>query len=166
MAKVMPNNSAAVTRNTQWRRDHRSPDMRGLKGIYFMNEIAPQNHNKMLKGGISASLIAAVCCFTPLLVIIFAGAGLTSYIGGIDYVVFPVMFTALGVTAYALYLRSGNKGVSPKPVIAVLVLAFPAVLIWLEFRYAIRISLAAVGLVAIYGFYLRPSKSQVLGRQG
>ncbi|VAW16397.1 hypothetical protein MNBD_ALPHA09-213 [hydrothermal vent metagenome] len=124
-----------------------------------MNDIAPKNHSRLLKNGISGSLIAAVCCFTPLLVIVFTGVGLTSYIGGIDYVVFPAMFASLGVTAYALYLRSGNKGLSPKPVIAVLVLAFPVLLIWLEFRYALRISLAAVALVAIYGVYLRPFKT-------
>lgn len=123
-----------------------------------MKQTTQQNHGKLLKNGISGSLIAAVCCFTPLLVILFTGVGLSGLIGGIDYVVFPAMFASLGVTAYALYLRSGNKGLSPKPVIAVLVVAFPALLIWLEFRYALRISLAAVALLAVYGFYLRSAK--------
>jgi hypothetical protein len=31
-------------------------------------------------------------------------------------------------------------------------------LLLLEFRYALRISLAAVGLVVIYGFYLRAAR--------
>ncbi len=125
-----------------------------------MNESAQQQSRKLLKVGIVGSLIAAICCFTPLLVLVFVGAGLTGLVGGIDYVVFPVMFASLGLVAYALYLRSGNRGYSPKTLIAVLVLGFSALLIWIEFRYAVRISIAAVALVAIYGLYLRSTKSQ------
>lgn len=125
-----------------------------------MNDTSQQQSRTLLKTGIAGSLIAAVCCFTPLLVLVFVGAGLSGLVGGIDYVAFPVMFASLGLVAYALYLRSGNRGFSPKTLIAVLVLGFSALLIWLEFRYALRISIAAVALVAIYGFYLRSAKSQ------
>ncbi|MFV2092254.1 MAG: mercury resistance system transport protein MerF [Hyphomicrobiales bacterium] len=125
-----------------------------------MEDATQSNDGKMLKGGIAGSFIAAVCCFTPILVYTFLGVGLSAYIGGIDYVVFPVMFTALGVTAYALYLQSGCKGISPKLIIAALALAFSVLLIWLEFKYALRISLAAVALVAAYGYYLRSAKSK------
>lgn len=124
-----------------------------------MNDTQQQSR-KLLGTGIAGSLIAAVCCFTPLLVLVFAGVGLSGLIGGIDYVVFPVMFASLGIVAYALYLRSANRGFSPKTTIAVLVLGFSVLLIWLEFRYALRISVAAVALVAIYGFFLRSTKSQ------
>jgi len=125
-----------------------------------MNDTEQQQSAKMLKTGIAGSLIAAICCFTPLLVLAFAGAGLSGLVGGIDYVVFPVMFASLGVVAQALYIRAGRPGSSPKAIIAVLVVAFAALLIWLEFRYALRISLAAVALVAIYGFFLSKSNAQ------
>jgi len=125
-----------------------------------MNDSEQQQSAKMLKTGIAGSLIAAICCFTPLLVLAFAGVGLSGLVGGIDYVVFPVMFASLGVVAMALYIRAGRPGSSPKPVIAVLVVIFAALLIWLEFRFALRISLAAVALVAIYGVYLRSAKPQ------
>jgi len=125
-----------------------------------MSDTKPQKDDKLLKGGIAGSLVAAVCCFTPLLVLAFVGAGLSSYIGGIDYVVFPILFASLGVVALALYFRAGRPGPSPRPVIIALVIAFSAGLIWLEFRYAIRITLAAVALVAIYGYYLRSAKAQ------
>ena len=124
-----------------------------------MNETG-QDGRKMLKTGIIGSLVAAVCCFTPLLVIAFAGAGLSALIGGIDYVVFPVMFASLGVVALALHIRAGRPDPSPRTIIAILVVLFSALLIWLEFRYALRISLAAVALVAIYGFYLRSANPQ------
>ena len=127
-----------------------------------MNNSTPDKNGKLLKTGIAGSLIAALCCFTPVLVILFTGAGLAGLIGGIDYVVFPVMFASLGLVAYALYLRGGRSGPSPKAAIIVLVVLFSAGLIWLEFRYALRISLAAVALVALYGFYLNTAKTRTV----
>jgi len=66
-----------------------------------------------------------------------------------------MMFASLGVVAYALYLRSGNKGPSPKIAIIILVISFSALLFWLEFRYALRISITVTAMVVAYAFYLR-----------
>ncbi len=118
------------------------------------------NDKKILATGLTGTVIAALCCFTPLLVIGLTGAGLSALVGGIDYVVFPILFTSLGLVAYALYQRSGGIGFKPKPVIAVLVIGFSAVLLLLEFRFAIRISIAAVALVIIYGLYLRSAQAR------
>ena len=120
----------------------------------------------MLVKGIAGALIAAVCCFTPLLVGLFVITGLSGLIGGIDYVVFPVMFASLGVVAMALYQRAGSEGASPKPVIIGLVAAFSALLIGLQFRYAVRLSLAAVALVVLYGLYLRFAATRRTARAG
>jgi len=125
-----------------------------------MNDATQHQDNKLLKRGIIGSLIAAVCCFTPLLVLAFAGVGLSALIGGLDYFLFPMLFASLGVVAFALYLRSGQIDNSPKAIIAILAIVFSAGLIWLEFRYALRISFAAVGLVALYGFYLNSAKAR------
>jgi len=125
-----------------------------------MNDPVKPQGDKLLKRGIISSTIAAVCCFTPLLVIAFAGAGLSGLIGGIDYILFPILFASLGAVALALYMRSGQIGISPKTIIALLVLAFSALIIWLEFKYALRISLAAASLVALYGFYLNSAKTR------
>ena len=115
------------------------------------------NSNKLLRNGIVGSVIAALCCFTPALVIILGFAGLSAIIGGLDYILFPMLFASLGMISYALYLRSTNKGSSPKISIIVLVIMLSALLLWLEFKYALRISIAAVAVVAAYGFYLRKS---------
>jgi len=125
-----------------------------------MEDATHPEYNKLLKRGIIGSLVAAVCCFTPLLVLAFAGVGLSGLIGGLDYFLFPMLFTSLAVVAYALYLRSGQTGNSPKAIIAIMALAFSIGLIWLEFKYALRISFAAVGLVAAYGFYLNSTKAR------
>ncbi len=113
------------------------------------------NDEKLLRSGVAGTVIAMLCCFTPVLVILLGFVGLSAIIGGLDYVLFPILFASLGLIGYALYLRSGNRGPSPKIIIMVLVIALSAILIWLEFRYALRISIAATVLVAAYGFYLR-----------
>ncbi len=110
---------------------------------------------KLLRTGSIGAAIALVCCFTPALVVLFGFAGLSAFVGWLDYGLFPLFFASMGVVAYALYLRSGRAGPSPTAAIAVAVVAFSAILIWLEFRYALRISVAAAVAVAAYAYYLR-----------
>jgi len=113
------------------------------------------NDEKLLRSGVAGTVIAMLCCFTPVLVIIFGFVGLSAIVGGLDYVLFPMLFASLGLIGYALYLRSGNRGPSPKIIIIMLVITLSALLFWLEFGYALRISIAATALVAAYGYYLR-----------
>ncbi|MFV2092447.1 MAG: mercury resistance system transport protein MerF [Hyphomicrobiales bacterium] len=111
--------------------------------------------DKMLRSGLVGSVIAAICCFTPLLVIAVAGVGLSAVTGWLDYGLFPMLFASMGVTAQALYLRFGSGQPSPKTVIVVVVAVLSGVLIWLQFRYALRISVAAALAVYGYWYYLR-----------
>ncbi len=117
----------------------------------------------LLTTGLIGTVIAALCCFTPLLVVVLTAVGLSAIIGGVDYVLFPVMFASLGLVAYALYLQSGAAGTSPKPIIIAAVVILSALLLWLEFRYALRISIAAAVAVALYGFHLRRSARTTTG---
>ena len=110
---------------------------------------------KQLRTGMTGSVAAALCCFTPLLVVLLGAVGLSAWLGWIDYVLFPVMFVSLGVVAHALYLRAGKPGPSPKIFIAIVVVVLSALIVWLEFRYALRISISAMAAVALYGYYLR-----------
>ncbi len=111
-------------------------------------------HKKLFRTGCTGTVVAALCCFTPLLVIGLGAVGLSAWLGWLDYVLFPMMFASLGVVAYALYLRAGTSGPSPKAVIITVVIAVSVLIIWLEFHYALRISLVAVAAVAGYGFFL------------
>ncbi len=113
------------------------------------------NDRKLLRTGSCGTAIAAICCFTPALVVLLGFAGLTAFVGWLDYGLFPILFASMGVVAYALYLRSGRKGPSPTAAIVVAVVALSAILFWLEFRYALRISIAAAIAVAAYAYYLR-----------
>jgi mercuric ion transport protein len=59
--------------------------------------------------GAAGSVIAAICCFTPVLVIAFGVIGLSAWVGWLDYVLFPMLAFFLGLTGYALYrLRQGQ----------------------------------------------------------
>ena len=113
------------------------------------------NDRKLLLPGCCGTAIAAICCFTPALVVLLGFAGLPAFVGWLDYGLFPILFASMGVVAYALYLRSGRKGPSPTAVIVVAVVALSAILFWLEFRYALPISIAAAIAVAAYAYYLR-----------
>lgn len=55
--------------------------------------------------GIVGSLIAALCCFTPVLVILLGAVGLSAALGWLDYVLLPALVFFLALTGYALWNR-------------------------------------------------------------
>jgi mercuric ion transport protein len=63
----------------------------------------------LLCTGAAGSVIAAICCFTPVLAIAFGLIGLSAWVGWLDYLLFPMLAFFLGLTGYALYrLRQGR----------------------------------------------------------
>lgn len=62
-------------------------------------------NKNLLRTGIIGSVIAAICCFTPVLVILFGAIGLSSLVGILDYVLLPSLAIFLALTAYALWKR-------------------------------------------------------------
>ncbi|VAW18716.1 hypothetical protein MNBD_ALPHA11-1800, partial [hydrothermal vent metagenome] len=131
--------------------------MKNRAKLMTQNEAGPQknSNDKMLKTGLAGSLIAAICCFTPILVIAFVGAGLGGLVGGLDYFLFPMLFASLGLVAQSLYLNSNQTSPSPKWIIVALVVIFSAILFVLQFRLAITLAALAAVSVALYWFYLR-----------
>lgn len=109
----------------------------------------------LLKVGMGGTIVAAVCCFTPALVVLVGLVGLSAIVGWLDYGLFPLLFASMGLIAYALHLRSGRMGASPAITVAVLVIALSGLLFWLEFKFALRISVGAAIAVAVYAYYLR-----------
>ena len=61
--------------------------------------------NKLICTGGTGSIIVAICCFTPVLVVLLGAVGLSAWLGWIDYVLFPALALLLGVTAYGLWRR-------------------------------------------------------------
>ncbi len=64
--------------------------------------------NTLLKVGVAGSLLAALCCFTPLLVVLLGVLGLATWVGYLDVVLLPILFLFLGLTIYALFHKGGN----------------------------------------------------------
>lgn len=68
--------------------------------------------DKYAKAGFWGTLVAGVCCFTPLLVWTFAAAGLTAYVAYIDYVLLPVLVIFMALLFYGW--KRFNKTNNPK----------------------------------------------------
>ena len=60
------------------------------------------DNRTLLKTGIAGSVIAAVCCATPVLVILLGVLGLSAWAGWLDYVLIPALVIIVGITIYAL----------------------------------------------------------------
>ena len=60
---------------------------------------------KLLGLGLGGSTLAAVCCFTPALVLLLGAVGLSAWLAWLDYVLLPALVLFLGITAYALIRR-------------------------------------------------------------
>lgn len=60
----------------------------------------------LLKIGITGTVIAAICCFTPALVLLLGAIGLSSLVGMLDIVLLPALALFLVITGYALWKRS------------------------------------------------------------
>jgi len=63
----------------------------------------------LLRIGVVGALIAALCCFTPLLVVLLAAVGLSAVTGYLDYVLMPALLVFVGLTIYALVRRRGAR---------------------------------------------------------
>ena len=57
---------------------------------------------KMFKTGVLGGIVTAICCFTPILVIVFSAVGLAAAIKYLDFVLFPMLaiFIVLAVVGF------------------------------------------------------------------
>ena len=53
--------------------------------------------------GVVGAVIAAVCCATPLLAIVFGAVGLTAWIAKADYVLIPALILCVALIGFGLY---------------------------------------------------------------
>jgi mercuric ion transport protein len=63
--------------------------------------------NKLLAIGIGGTLLAVLCCFTPLLPIVLTTLGLTGLLGVLynDAILLPILAGFLILTSYAIWQR-------------------------------------------------------------
>lgn len=59
----------------------------------------------ILKVGIIGTAVTALCCFTPILVILLGTVGLSALVGWLDFVLLPALAVFVGITIYALWRK-------------------------------------------------------------
>ncbi|MDP1569326.1 MAG: mercury resistance system transport protein MerF [Vicinamibacterales bacterium] len=59
------------------------------------------NNRTLLGTGLVGTAVAALCCFTPVLVVLLGAVGLSAWVGWLDYVLVPALLVFLGITIYA-----------------------------------------------------------------
>lgn len=62
-------------------------------------------NSTLLKTGIIGTIVTALCCVTPVLVILMGVVGLSALVGYLDYVLLPALVMFIGITVYALLVR-------------------------------------------------------------
>ena len=65
--------------------------------------LAVDRQSRLLRVGVVGRAIAALCCFTPVLVALLGALGLAALAGYLDYVLFPALAFFIGLTIYAVY---------------------------------------------------------------
>jgi copper chaperone CopZ len=60
--------------------------------------------------GAIGAVLAAICCMTPLLVIVLGALGLTAWLAKADYVLIPALILCLTLVALGLYRRRLHHG--------------------------------------------------------
>lgn len=53
--------------------------------------------------GVVGTVVAALCCFTPVLFLLLGAIGLSALTGYLDYVLLPALAVFVGLTAWALW---------------------------------------------------------------
>jgi mercuric ion transport protein len=60
---------------------------------------------RLLGVGICGTAVTALCCFTPLVVVLLGAVGLSAAIEWLDYVLLPALVLFPGLTVFALWKR-------------------------------------------------------------
>ena len=66
-------------------------------------------NDKLLITGLIGTVIAALCCFTPILVVRLGVVGLSALTGLLDYVLIPALVFFVLLTIYALVRRTRSQ---------------------------------------------------------
>jgi mercuric ion transport protein len=67
-----------------------------------------QGDSRLVKVGLIGTVVAALCCFTPLLVVLLGAVGLGAVTGYLDYVLLPALIVFGAILAYGLWRRRGR----------------------------------------------------------
>ena len=83
--------------------------MQATRRVSRADEMTGQSDRKLIATGIVGTVIAALCCFTPVLVVLLGAVGLSAWLGWLDYVLLPALAFFVALTAYAVWRRQRRQ---------------------------------------------------------
>lgn len=68
-----------------------------------------QTDRKLIATGSVGTAIAALCCVSPVLVLLLGAMGLLGWLGWLDYVLLPALAFFVALTVYAVWRRQWRQ---------------------------------------------------------
>ena len=78
-------------------------------------EVTSGNPKTLLRVSVIGTVLVALCCFTPILVILLATVGLAGLTGYLDYVLLPALAFFIGLTCYAVWRKKKHDACGNSP---------------------------------------------------
>ncbi|WP_372725652.1 mercury resistance system transport protein MerF [Immundisolibacter sp.] len=73
------------------------------------------NPKTLLRVSVIGTVLVALCCFTPVLVILLGAVGLAALTGYLDYVLLPALVFFIGLTCYAVWRKKKHDACCENP---------------------------------------------------
>ncbi|ERS81037.1 membrane protein [Marinobacter sp. EVN1] len=69
----------------------------------------------LLRTSLIGTVVVALCCFTPILVVLLGALGLAALTGYLDYVLLPALVFFIGLTVYAFWRKKKYEACCKSP---------------------------------------------------
>ena len=73
------------------------------------------NPKNLLRVSVIGTVLVALCCFTPVLVILLGAVGLVALTSYLDYVLLPALVFFIGLTCYAVWRKKKHDACCDSP---------------------------------------------------
>ncbi|SDH08774.1 mercuric ion transport protein [Sulfitobacter delicatus] len=83
--------------------------MQATRRASRVDGMTERTDRKLIATGVVGTVIAALCCFTPILVVLLGAVGLSAWLGWLDYVLLPALAFLIGLTIYAVWRRQRRR---------------------------------------------------------
>lgn len=83
--------------------------MQATRRVSRADGMTEQTDRKLIATGVVGTVIAALCCFTPILVVLLGAVGLSAWLGWLDYVLLPALAFFVALTVYAVWRRQRRQ---------------------------------------------------------
>ncbi|MCL7930635.1 mercury resistance system transport protein MerF [Halomonas llamarensis] len=74
-----------------------------------------KNPKTLLRVSMIGTMLVALCCFTPILVVLLAAVGLAALTSYLDYVLLPALAFFIVLTCYAVWRKKKHDACCASP---------------------------------------------------